>query len=85
MRSHLIGCLACLALLAALAAPASAQTPDGAALYQQSCASCHDGGADRAPDREALRTLPAARVLAAMETGPMISMATSRTAPERRW
>ena len=84
MRSHLIGCLACLALLAALAAPASAQTPDGAALYQQSCASCHDGGADRAPDREALRTLPAARVLAAMETGPMISMATSRTAPERQ-
>jgi len=45
---------------------------------------CHEGGMDRAPSREALRAMTAERVLAAMETGPMISMASRRTAAERR-
>jgi polyvinyl alcohol dehydrogenase (cytochrome) len=58
--------------------------PDGAALYQRHCASCHDNGAARAPDRESLKTMLPARVLAAMETGPMISMATGRSVAERR-
>ena len=57
---------------------------DGAALYKENCAMCHDGGMDRAPTREALRALSADRVLAAMESGPMISMASRRTAQERR-
>lgn len=57
---------------------------DGASLYKQNCAACHDGGMDRAPTREALRGLSADRVLAAMESGPMISMASRRTAEERR-
>jgi polyvinyl alcohol dehydrogenase (cytochrome) len=39
---------------------------------------------DRAPKREALRGMSAAQVLAAMETGPMISMASRRSAEERR-
>jgi polyvinyl alcohol dehydrogenase (cytochrome) len=39
---------------------------------------------DRAPKREALRAMSAAQVLAVMETGPMISMASRRTAQERR-
>jgi polyvinyl alcohol dehydrogenase (cytochrome) len=57
---------------------------DGAALYQQTCASCHDGGLDRAPSREALRAMTADRVLAAMESGPMISMASRHSAANRR-
>jgi polyvinyl alcohol dehydrogenase (cytochrome) len=57
---------------------------EGATLYKQNCASCHDGGMDRAPSREALRAMTADQVLAAMETGPMISMASRRTAAERR-
>jgi len=57
---------------------------DGATLYQQNCAQCHDGGMDRAPSRAALRAMSADRVLAAMETGPMISMASRRSAQERR-
>jgi polyvinyl alcohol dehydrogenase (cytochrome) len=57
---------------------------DGAALYQQTCASCHDGGLDRAPGREALRAMTADRVLAAMESGPMISMASRHSAANRR-
>jgi polyvinyl alcohol dehydrogenase (cytochrome) len=69
-------------LLPLIAATAFAQ--DGATLYKQNCASCHDGGMDRAPSRDALRAMSADRVLAAMETGPMISMASRRTAAERR-
>ncbi|MBV8730236.1 MAG: PQQ-binding-like beta-propeller repeat protein [Acidobacteriia bacterium] len=72
-----------LVLLPALAL-AQSGAPDGATLYKQNCASCHDGGMDRAPSREALRAMTADRVLAAMETGPMISMASRRTAAERR-
>ena len=64
--------------------PASAQAIDAAGLYQRNCASCHDGGNDRAPTREALRGMTPERVLAALETGPMISMFTGRTAAERR-
>ncbi len=57
---------------------------DGATLYQRSCAPCHDGGADRAPTHEALHAMSAERVLAAMESGPMISMANRRSAADRR-
>ena len=57
---------------------------DGAAIYQRSCAPCHDHGADRAPTREALRAMSAERVLAAMESGPMISMANRQSAAARR-
>src|SRR5215218_1612212 len=63
---------------------ASAQSIDAEALYQRSCAACHDGGNDRAPRREALQTMTPARALAAMETGAMITMANNRTAAERR-
>jgi polyvinyl alcohol dehydrogenase (cytochrome) len=64
------------------AAPALAQ--DGAALYRRDCASCHDMGVDRAPARDALQTMTAERVLAAMESGPMISMASRDNGAERR-
>jgi polyvinyl alcohol dehydrogenase (cytochrome) len=57
---------------------------DGAALYKQMCATCHEGGADRAPTREALRAMTADRVLAALESGPMISVTSRRTTAERR-
>ena len=77
-----------LSALGVLSVPAlvSAQSaaPDGAALYQRHCASCHDNGAARAPDRETLRSMQPTRVLDALETGQMISMATGRSAEERR-
>ena len=57
---------------------------DGAAFYKQGCATCHDGGMDRAPNREAFRQMAPATVLAAMETGPMISMAVRFSLPQRR-
>src|SRR6266566_1269549 len=73
---------ASLTLLLFTSTLASAQ--DGAALYRRDCATCHDMGVDRAPARDALQTMTAERVLAAMEGGPMISMASRNTGSERR-
>jgi polyvinyl alcohol dehydrogenase (cytochrome) len=70
------------ALLVLVSAQAFAQ--DGAALYRRDCASCHDMGVDRAPSRDALQTMTAERVLAAMESGPMISMASRDSGADRR-
>lgn len=74
--------IACVAFCLSSAATAFAE--DGASLYKQLCASCHDSGTDRAPARDALLAMSAERVLAAMETGPMLSMAAGRTGTERR-
>jgi polyvinyl alcohol dehydrogenase (cytochrome) len=87
--SSVVESLTVVIALAAFASAASAQTPepapDGSALFQGTCAQCHmGGGGNRAPDMDALRAMSADRVLAAMETGPMISMATGRSAAERR-
>ena len=71
-----------LPLLLIVSASASAQ--DGAAAYKQNCAACHDAGVDRAPSREALQGMTAERVLNALESGAMISMASRSSAAERR-
>ena len=57
---------------------------DGPALYKKSCAVCHDAGVGRAPSRETLHAMTPRQVLAAMESGAMISMAASLTEAERR-
>jgi polyvinyl alcohol dehydrogenase (cytochrome) len=63
---------------------AQSAAPDGAVLYDRHCASCHDQGAARAPTREQFRAMSPVRVLSAMESGAMISMAMGRSAAERR-
>ena len=57
---------------------------DGPTLYKQICAACHDADFERAPSREVLRAMSPERVLAALESGVMISMTAARTAVERR-
>jgi polyvinyl alcohol dehydrogenase (cytochrome) len=69
-------------VLLAVVAPATAD--DGPTLYKQLCASCHDTGAGRAPTRDVLQSMTAERVLTAMESGAMLSMASGRTGVERR-
>jgi len=79
---RLVQVASALPLLVLSAAPLSAQ--DGAAVYKQICAACHDVGFERAPNREALRAMPPERVLRALESGTMISMMAGRVAAERR-
>ena len=57
-----------------LAAPLHAQTPpDGAAVFQKACASCHAQPApdSRAPTREVLRTVAPEAILTALTVGNM--------------
>ena len=85
MRRSISFCAGAAALVFSVSAPLAAQpAPDPAAFYQASCAQCHDGGLDRAPNRDVLRSMSPDRVLRALETGPMISMATGRSLAERR-
>jgi polyvinyl alcohol dehydrogenase (cytochrome) len=71
-------------LTAGLAAAQAPPAPDGAGLYKRACAQCHDTGVGRAPSREQFRAMSPDRVLAAMETGSMVTMANNRSAAERR-
>jgi polyvinyl alcohol dehydrogenase (cytochrome) len=82
MKNSVFGALSCATLLLSFVRTVSAE--DGASMYQRSCAPCHDAGADRAPTREALQAMSPEQVLAAMESGPMISMANRRSAADRR-
>src|SRR5215218_1613491 len=85
MRHPMRSAAICSVLVVASAAIVSAQpAPDGAALYRDNCASCHDAGADRAPARDALRAMSAERVLTALESGLMVTMASRNSTAERR-
>jgi len=79
MRLSIIA-LGCLILLPTV--PASAD--DGPTLYKQLCATCHDSGVARAPTKDVLQAMTPERVLTAMESGAMLSMASGRTGVERR-
>src|SRR5262245_57405565 len=57
---------------------------DGPSVYRAACASCHDAGINKAPNRAALMLMTPERVLASLESGSMISMTAARSASERR-
>ena len=63
----------------------SEEQADGAALYGQRCASCHEGGqVARAPARDVIAALPPDRIVAALETGTMRVQGESLTPEQRR-
>jgi polyvinyl alcohol dehydrogenase (cytochrome) len=64
----------CASLLASLIA-AHAQAPSGDAIYQQRCSGCHDQPGSRIPPRQALQKMPALRILRAMNSGAMMTVA----------
>src|SRR3954454_22016224 len=71
----------CLSVLTA--APAFAQ--EGAALYTERCASCHEGGqVARAPSRDVIAALSAERIVSTLETGTMRVQGETLTAEQRR-
>jgi polyvinyl alcohol dehydrogenase (cytochrome) len=85
MRYLILSATVLATLTWASAAPARAQqAPNGAALYRENCASCHDAGADRAPSRDSLQAMSPEAVLAAMESGLMVTMASRIGTIERR-
>lgn len=58
--------------------------PDGAAVYKQHCAACHDTGAARAPTFETLQQMEPVAVVRALETGVMRIVGTfSLNGPQR--
>jgi polyvinyl alcohol dehydrogenase (cytochrome) len=65
-----------------VALPLCAQ--DGAALFQQRCASCHDGGVNRAPVTAALKQMSAENVLNALKSGVMTQQAAGMSEAELR-
>jgi polyvinyl alcohol dehydrogenase (cytochrome) len=77
--------LATLFLLGALS-PAAAQAPDGAAVYQANCASCHanPGPDSRAPTRDVMATLAPESILVTLTSGQMFRQGSALTDAERR-
>jgi polyvinyl alcohol dehydrogenase (cytochrome) len=63
-----------------------AQAPDGAAVYQKSCASCHQQPAagSRAPTRDVLATIAPESILTSLTTGNMFRQGSELTEAERR-
>ena len=64
---------------AASAQNANAATNPGQALYREHCASCHDGGASRAPSRAALEQMSVENIRFALTKGSMSSQGAELT------
>jgi polyvinyl alcohol dehydrogenase (cytochrome) len=55
--------------------PSAASSVSGADVYQKRCAACHDQAGSRAPSRDALQKLSAARILRTLDFGLMMAVA----------
>src|SRR5258707_14832261 len=59
----------------AAVSPSTASSVSGVDVYQKRCAGCHDHAGSRAPSRDALRKLSAARILRTLDFGLMMAVA----------
>jgi polyvinyl alcohol dehydrogenase (cytochrome) len=77
---------AVVAIVMALPLAASAQSRDGAAVFQAACASCHlmPASDSRAPTREILAQLAPETIVTALTTGSMFRQGSALTDAERR-
>ena len=75
-----------LLIVSCIAAPAIAQTPDGAAIFKQSCASCHTAAPaeGRTPAESALRALSPDAIVTALTSGLMRLQGAALAEPQRR-
>lgn len=73
------------ALIVPAFAPASArgQAPSGEEVYKRRCASCHDQVNQRIPPKASLQKLPATRIVRALDSGAMMSIAFTMHRDER--
>jgi len=74
--------LCLLAIAALFTLPAHAQ--DGASVYKQHCASCHDTPQGRVPPVSALREMSIDQILNALESGPMKTIGDTLNPDERK-
>jgi polyvinyl alcohol dehydrogenase (cytochrome) len=74
---HLSPALVCVLFIWAIPAvlPLPATPVSGAEVYQNHCAACHDQAGSRAPSRDALQKMPAARILRTLDFGLMMGVA----------
>lgn len=56
---------------ASIATATSAATPDGAALYAEHCAKCHDQAQGHVPSRQSLANRPLVNIVMTLKTGSM--------------
>jgi polyvinyl alcohol dehydrogenase (cytochrome) len=74
-----------LLMLLAIGAAPPGQAQDGAKVFKQYCASCHEvRGNDRAPPREVLSQLSPEQILRALEAGAMQVQGAERSRAQRR-
>src|SRR6202163_3867968 len=84
MKISVALCVSAFLILICGATHAQAQTPDGQALFQSNCATCHSAGSIAgAPLPETLRQMTAKSILAALETGKMRVMGQALAAGQR--
>ena len=60
-----------------------AAPPSGEAVYQKRCAGCHEQSSPRIPHREALQKMPSTRILRALDSGAMMSIAFTMSREDR--
>src|ERR1700731_3383813 len=72
-----------LVLLPILAVCATAANPSGEEVYKAHCAACHDQDTPRIPPRDALRKLPATRILKTLDFSLMMNIAYTLKRDER--
>src|SRR5215475_1755987 len=76
------GYVSAIAIVLIMTSPAIAAVP-GDVVYQKRCAACHDSTTARVPPRDALKKLPAARILRTLDFGVMMNVASPLTREER--
>lgn len=81
--SFLVGGLS-LAWAAPIQSPHAGPVVDGVKVYEQRCASCHNGSVQRAPQLPALRQKSAEDILDALLTGPMVFLGMGMPDAERK-
>ncbi len=68
--------------LLVLILPAMLGAQDGAAIYKERCASCHDAGEGRAPKLDALKAMTGEAIYTALASGSMKSQAEGLSTPQ---
>jgi polyvinyl alcohol dehydrogenase (cytochrome) len=78
MRDSVLKLIVLLLPVALLAA-----NPSGEEVYNHRCAGCHEQTTPRLPSRDALRKMPAARILRALDSGAMMAVAMTMNRDDR--